>query len=399
MDNRENVRKESKKAVLIIIPAYNEEKNIVPLLEKLEQPEITQFADVLVMNDASQDKTNHVTKKRNHTVITHVFNLGYGSGLQLGYKYAVRKGYRYVIQMDADGQHDVCNLLEIYKELQKEDENGKLPDIVLGSRFMEGSSGFSVSFAKKIAFVWFRIMLKTGTGRRITDPTTGLQGLNWRTFLFYSKYNNFDDKYPDANMLMQMLLLGFRVREIPAVMHVRTTGVSMHSGLKPVLYMFRMTFSIMAVWIREKILKLDPDKIHVGERATHCEYHYIHFHQKSIKKNKMTNEQTTEIILRKRTQSMQSDSCTLSGQERVSLSLLALPKYMHLSDTSSYSEILQKINDGITCQKNRMEGYYNLCACQILFIGFGNFIQIFTADKTFLNAMLFTGKYMIFWII
>lgn len=113
-------------------------------------------------------------------------------------------------------------------------------------------------------------------------------------------------------------------------------------------------------------LILDPDKIHVGERATHCEYHYIHFHQKSIKKNKMTNEQTTEIILRKRTQSMQSDSCILSGQERVSLSLLALPKYMHLSDTSSYSEILQKINDGITCQKNRMEGYYNLCACQIL---------------------------------
>ena len=215
---------------------------------------------------AIQDKTNHVTKKRNHTVITHVFNLGYGSGLQLGYKYAVRKGYRYVIQMDADGQHDVCNLLEIYKELQKEDENGKLPDIVLGSRFMEGSSGFSVSFAKKIAFVWFRIMLKTGTGRRITDPTTGLQGLNWRTFLFYSKYNNFDDKYPDANMLMQMLLLGFRVREIPAVMHVRTTGVSMHSGLKPVLYMFRMTFSILAVWIREKILKMDEDKIHELEK-------------------------------------------------------------------------------------------------------------------------------------
>ena len=79
MDNRENVRKESKKAVLIIIPAYNEEKNIVPLLEKLEQPEITQFADVLVMNDASQDKTNHVTKKRNHTVITHVFNLGWSA--------------------------------------------------------------------------------------------------------------------------------------------------------------------------------------------------------------------------------------------------------------------------------------------------------------------------------
>lgn len=113
-------------------------------------------------------------------------------------------------------------------------------------------------------------------------------------------------------------------------------------------------------------LILDPDKIHVGEKATHCEYYYIHFQQASLKKNKMTNEQTTEIILRKRTQSMQSDSCTLSDQERASLSLLTLPKYFHLSDTASYSEIQQKINEGITSQKNRMEGYHNLCACQIL---------------------------------
>ena len=40
MENRENVGKEAKKEVLIIIPAYNEEKTIVPLLEKLEKPEI-----------------------------------------------------------------------------------------------------------------------------------------------------------------------------------------------------------------------------------------------------------------------------------------------------------------------------------------------------------------------
>ena len=40
-------------------------------------------------------------------------------------------------------------------------------------------------------------------------------------------------------------------------MHQRTEGVSMHSGVTPVVYMFRMTFSIIAVWIREKILKID----------------------------------------------------------------------------------------------------------------------------------------------
>ena len=254
------------KEVLLIIPAYNEEKNIGKVMDQLAQPEIAELVDVLVMNDASSDNTNWMVKQRGYAVVTHVFNLGYGSGLQLGYKYAIRRGYRYVIQMDADGQHDVCNIPKIYETLQTRDENGELPDIVLGSRFMEGSTDFPVSPAKKIAFAWFRTMLKLGTGRSISDPTTGLQGLSWRTFLFYSKYDNFDDKYPDANMLMQMLLLGFRVREIPAVMHMRTEGVSMHSGLKPILYMFRMTFSVLAVWIREKILKMDEGKIHALEK-------------------------------------------------------------------------------------------------------------------------------------
>ena len=156
---------EKKKEILIIIPAYNEEKTITALLEQLEKPEISELADVLVMNDASLDSTNWITKKRNHVVVTHIFNLGYGSGLQLGYKYAVRRKYQYVIQMDADGQHDVCNIQAIYKALTTPDENGKLPDIVLGSRFMEGSTEFPVSTAKKIAFVWFRFLLRIGTGK------------------------------------------------------------------------------------------------------------------------------------------------------------------------------------------------------------------------------------------
>lgn len=243
--------------LLIIIPAYNEEKNIEILLDQLEQPEVADIADILIMNDASSDSTNQIVKARNHSIVTHVFNLGYGSALQLGYKYAIRRGYQYVIQMDADGQHDVCNIPVIYERLRKCDEQGKKPDIVLGSRFMEQSRSYPVSFVRKLAMSLFRGIIFWVTGRKIADPTTGLQGLSRRVVIFNSKFNQFDDRYPDANIVLQMLMLGFRLEEVPAVMHPRMEGVSMHSGIKPLLYMFRMLFSILAVWVRLKILKLD----------------------------------------------------------------------------------------------------------------------------------------------
>lgn len=249
--------KKDRKELLIIIPAYNEEKNIPAVLDGLEQPEIADIADILVMDDASVDQTRRIVQERGHTVVTHIFNLGYGSGLQLGYKYAVQKGYRYVIQMDADGQHDVCNVPKLYQKLTTPDQEGHYPDIVLGSRFMEGSAPFPTGKVKKLAMCLFRILIWMGTRRRIADPTTGLQGLSRRAFRFYAIYGRFDDRYPDANMILQMLLLGFRVEEVPAVMHARTEGISMHSGLKPVLYMFRMMFSLIAVWIRIKIYKVD----------------------------------------------------------------------------------------------------------------------------------------------
>ena len=257
-----------KKELLVIIPAYNEETNIVRVLDDLEQPEIAEIADVLVMNDASSDATNWIVKARGHALVTHVFKLGYGSALQLGYKYAIRRGYRYVIQMDADGQHDACNIPVIYKRLREKDADGNYPDIVLGSRFMEGSAEFPVSSAKKLAFKLFRVMIRLVTGRKIADPTTGLQALSWKAVLYYSKYNHFDDKYPDTNMIMQMILLKFNVVEIPAVMHVRESGESMHSGLKPVWYMFRMFFSVLAVVFRCKILKIDEGAGQKGDNKS-----------------------------------------------------------------------------------------------------------------------------------
>ncbi len=247
----------AKKELLVIIPAYNEEKNITRVFEQLEKLDIPSIADILVIDDASTDRTGRIVREKKYEVVTHVYNLGYGSALQSGYKYAVRRDYKYVIQMDADGQHDACNIPVIYRELRGRDTDTGKPDIVLGCRFMKESSDFPVSLLKKTAYAMFRFLIRQVTGRHIADPTTGLQGLSRDAFLYYSEYNHFDDKYPDANMLMQMLLLGYRVREVPAVMHARKCGKGMHSGFEPGWYMLRMFFSMLTVVFRVKVLRLD----------------------------------------------------------------------------------------------------------------------------------------------
>lgn len=252
-----NILGTERKELLIIIPAYNEVKTIGKLLDNLEGAKVTDWADLLVINDASNDGTGKLVRSRGYRVVTHIFNLGYGSGLQLGYKYAYRNKYKYLIQMDADGQHDVSNVEKLYLKLKEVDADGNSPDIVLGSRFVEGAAPFKTSFVKKAAIKLFRFLIKLFGHIKITDPTTGLQGLSCRTFSFYSGYDHFDDKYPDANMILKMRLLGYNITEIPAEMHSRTDGVSMHSGLKPVLYMFRMMYSIIAVWVRIRLFHKD----------------------------------------------------------------------------------------------------------------------------------------------
>ena len=247
----------NEKELLIIIPAYNERGNIEKLISQLRCSEITDIADILVMNDASTDGTNRAVNPETIAVVTHVFNLGYGSGLQLGYKYAIRRGYKYIIQMDADGQHDPCNVLNIYNCLKTPNADGIYPDIVLGSRFIEGSSFYKISQTRRMAIRMFSFLIRKVTGKKIQDPTSGLQGLNRRTALYYSKYNGFDDRYPDTNMIMQMLLLNFCIEEVPSVMHQRLQGTGMHHGWKTLVYVFRMMLSIFAVLLRIKILKLE----------------------------------------------------------------------------------------------------------------------------------------------
>ncbi len=113
------------KNIWVILPAYNEAKYILSVLERLK----TVTESILVVDDGSQDETFSLAKKYTPYVLQHSVNLGKGAALKTGCDYAFRvRDAAAVIVMDADNQHDPQEISAFVSELQKGS------DVVLGVR-------------------------------------------------------------------------------------------------------------------------------------------------------------------------------------------------------------------------------------------------------------------------
>lgn len=229
--------------VLLLIPAYNEEGNITNVLRDLQS--ICPDVDILVVNDGSKDRTLEEASKFDVQIVSHLVNLGYGAALQTGFQYAAKSRYEYIVQFDADGQHDPKYLKSIVDTIKSQN-----CDIVIGSRFL-GESAYKADAAKLFVIRAMRFLIKALTGARVTDPTSGFKALSRRTFHYYAQTGNFPTDYPDANILIKMLRKKYRVAEVPVNIRPRISGETMHSGLKPIFYVFNVLISIAVILLNE----------------------------------------------------------------------------------------------------------------------------------------------------
>ena len=226
---------------LIVIPAFNEEKDIGNVARKTR--ECCPHMDILVVNDGSCDQTARIADEAGASVITHPFNIGYGAALQTGYKYAVKNGYNFVIQMDADGQHDPVHLERFHKEIKD-----KSADVIIGSRFLS-STDYKPSFTRGIGMFLFSKLVSVIVRQKITDSTSGFQGLNQDVIKFLVS-DIYPGDYPDADVIIMLHRSGFRIKEIPLAMHRKGDSKSMHNGFKPVYYVLKMVLSIFVTLLR-----------------------------------------------------------------------------------------------------------------------------------------------------
>jgi glycosyltransferase involved in cell wall biosynthesis len=155
---------------IVIIPAYNEEKNFYYLIEDIKI--CCNDFDFLLIDDNSEDRTYEIAKKSKifKEIIRNQKNLGYGGSLIVGFEYAIKNNYNFIITMDADGQHEPRYIYEIRKLLEEY-------DFVNCSRY-HPKSRILTDFPKDRKFVnmVFTKLINEITNFNITDSFCGFRG-------------------------------------------------------------------------------------------------------------------------------------------------------------------------------------------------------------------------------
>ena len=222
-----------KSQVLVIIPAYNEEDNIVNVTEQFLE-KYKQY-DYVIVNDGSSDHTADICIKKGYNIINLPINLGLAGAFQTGMKYAYEEGYEYAIQFDADGQH----MPEYIDCMLEEMKNGC--DIVIGSRFVTEKKPHSM---RMLGSDLISLAIQMSTGKKIKDPTSGMRMYNKNMI---SKFANSMNYGPEPDTVSHLLRNDAKIGEVQVYMQERTAGESYLKPFKAMAYMIRMLCSILVI--------------------------------------------------------------------------------------------------------------------------------------------------------
>lgn len=227
---------------LVIIPAYNEAKNIKIVIEDLKEnaPDF----DYIIINDCSKDNLQEVCNELDYNMINLPVNLGIGGGVQTGYKYARENNYDVAIQFDGDGQHDAKYIHSLLEAL----EQNQL-DMVIGSRFIE-KQGFQSSITRRCGISFLSNLIKIVTGKRILDVTSGFRIVNKNVINQFCEYYPHD--YPEPESIVDVVTQGGKVGEVAVKMRERQGGTSSINSIKSVYYMVKVSLAIVIAGLKGK---------------------------------------------------------------------------------------------------------------------------------------------------
>lgn len=219
------------RSALVVIPTYNESLSIGELLTSLKPLD----CDVLVIDDGSPDGTAGIVRGFGVDVIERAGKQGLGSAYRTGFSIAVDRGYTYIIQMDADGSHQV-------EDLQKMMEWIGSADLLIGSRYVKdgGVANWSKfrELLSKSANTYANLLLSLG----IKDTTSGFRIYTSELVKKMEISTIRSEGYCfQIEMTRRAILRGGAIAEIPITFIERAYGVSKMSFMIALEAVVRIT--------------------------------------------------------------------------------------------------------------------------------------------------------------
>ena len=236
---------------LVVIPTYNEAESIEALLNSIF--DTVYGCVVLVIDDGSPDKTAEICKKlREKHQHLHLMERseksGLGSAYRDGFAWALDREFDEIIEMDADGSHQVADLMRMIDAVSRDPQAG----LVIGSRWIKGGATQNWSKAREILSRAANRYVRIALGMGVHDSTSGFRIYSAATLRRINIDHIRSEGYSfQIEMTRAAKKTGAKIIEVPITFKERENGVSKMS--KKIV--FEAMFLVTA-WGLKRVLRL-----------------------------------------------------------------------------------------------------------------------------------------------
>lgn len=237
--------------VLVIVPAWNEERNVGTTVREILRA--GEGYDVAVIDDGSTDATARVAREAGAIVLSLPFNCGVGGAMRTGFTYAQRHGYRRAIQVDADGQHNPSDIDRVLAGLEH-------ADISIGARFSDVGD-YEVRGPRRWAMVFLASVLSRVAHTRLTDVTSGFRAAGPRAIDQYVSYYPAEYLGDTLDSLVAACHAGLTVTQVPVAMRPRVHGRPSQGPIGSTVYLLRSVFALSLAVMR----RARPDRRSIAD--------------------------------------------------------------------------------------------------------------------------------------
>lgn len=224
--------------VTVIIPSYNESKNIGSVLEQMPKEVCGLAVTTLVVDDGSSDNTTELVKEAGYPFIKLPINRGGGAALRVGFEAAKRYQAKIVVTMDADGQHLPSEIQGLVEPIVKDQA-----DFVIGSRLLGQYQ--KDSRVRLLGIHIFNWLIRLLTPVKLTDCSNGMRAIGVESLALLKLRQN---QYHTPEVIIQSVRHGLRIKEAPVTVKVRASGKSKKG--KTLHYGLGFARSIFKTWWR-----------------------------------------------------------------------------------------------------------------------------------------------------